>query len=79
MTHPGFSSFIQVVICAFLAIAVAQVVAIVQFQNFLFTTNEVSRAFTIAGENYTPYISAILLVIVMEVPFPLDYEQYLPL
>lgn len=43
------------------------VVAIVQFQDYLFTKQ--SDTFTVVGVNYTPIISALLLVIVIAVSF----------
>jgi anoctamin-10/anoctamin-7 len=47
------------------AAAVGIVVAIVQFQDYLFTKQ--SDTFTVVGVNYTPIISALLLVIVIAI------------
>lgn len=58
----------QTVICGFVAVAVAMVVAIVRFQNYLYVHQ--SDVFTIVGLNYTPVISTLLLVMLIEVrPF----------
>jgi hypothetical protein len=46
---------------------VAETVAIAQLQEFLFKTKAISEFFTLAGRNYTPFISTLPLVILMEV------------
>ena len=45
----------------------AETVAIAQLQEFLFKTKAISEFFTLAGRNYTPFISTLPLVILMEV------------